>query len=99
MKNRKPNTAKITEKEHWIYIDNHLPTDIHFVKTVQNAKNLRQVLRAFQMKACGIYPNYALIIERWKERISRGNSKLDARLRKENISLDWNIQDSPVLRF
>jgi len=99
MKRSTCNTTRITEKEHWIYIDNHLPTDIQFVKTVQNAKNLHQIRKEFQIQAVGIYPNYTLIVERWQKRIKNGNQKLQARLNRENIDLGWNIDESPIFKF
>ena len=92
MKTKNSNTVP----EHWIYVDNHLPTDIQFVKTVQSAKTLREIRKIFTITEHGILLNYGLIVEQWKNRISKGNTRLESRLNREKINLGFNIKNSPI---
>ncbi len=89
------NSFSKPKTEHWIN-DGHLPTDILFVKTVQNAKNLREIRRNYLIKEIGIIVNHDMILESWKERISKGNTRLESRLNREKINLGFNIKNSPI---
>jgi hypothetical protein len=97
MKTKNSNTAP--KSEHWLYIDNHLPTDIYFVKTVQSAKSFSEIRKDFIVKESGIIINHSLIIERWKKSISNGNTRLESRLNRENINLGFNIKNSPIFNL
>ena len=94
MKTKNSNTAP--KSWHWIYIDNHLPTDIYFVKTVQSAKTLREIRKNFTVTESGIIINHTLILERWQEQIKKGNTRLESRLNRENINLGFNIKNSSI---
>ena len=90
------NSFSKPKTEHWLYIDTHLPTDIYFVKTVQSAKTLREIRKYFDVTEQGIVINHDLIIERWKNRISKGNTRLESRLNREKINLGFQIKNSPI---
>ncbi len=94
MKTKNSNT--VPESEHWIYVDNHLPTDIYFVKTVQSVKTLREIRKIFTITEQGIIINHGLIVEQWKNRISKGNTRLESRLNREKINLGFNIRKSSI---
>jgi len=89
------NSFSKQKTEHWIN-DGHLPTDIYFVKTVQNAKTLREIRRIFLIKEIGIIVNHDMILESWKKLISKGNTRLESRLNREKINLGFNIKNSPI---
>lgn len=70
--------------------------DLYFIKLVQNAKTLRQVRKIFIIKEIGIIVNHDMILEDWREKVSKGNKRLANRLRRENINLEYQIKNSPI---
>jgi len=90
------NQKNIEKQGHWLN-DGHLPTDLFFIKTVQSAKTLREIRKMFVIKEIGIIVNHDMIVESWKEQISRGNKRLESRLNREKINLGFDIRKSVIL--